>query len=395
MYNSIKIDLEPYTSVTVSSLKEVDDLLEDVLSLDFQLQPRIIDKPVILYGAGSLGKMARDFFTYLKIPFLYIVDKNANQNKKDESWKNIDIVHPDEVGETHKKNNLLVICVVTTPLIPLRDELKNNGWEDIAFFYDISQAYCDRHPLNNGWFLGKLNDNDKESIRKVFSLFADDVSRSYYVQFITWRKLRTELLFSDLEINNDNRFFIPEITNVLRGDEIFLDCGAHKGSVIEKYLKLVNKDYKEIWAIEPDPLNIDALKTRLVNKPNIHVINHALSNKNGKEKFYQGFNFASKLSENGNDIIDITKLDRLNIAATFIKMHLEGGELNAITGAQKTIKENRPIIAITLYHNSDGVWRIILFLMNLLENYCFHFRLHSWAGTGAVLYAIPIERNKW
>ena len=111
----------------------------------------------------------------------------------------------------------------------LQDELKNNGWKDIAFFYDVSEAYRDRHPLSNGWFLGKFSEKEKESIEKVYSSLVDNISRAYYVQFLAWRRLKVELLFDGLEINTDNRFFIPEITDTLHENEVFVDCGAHKG----------------------------------------------------------------------------------------------------------------------------------------------------------------------
>jgi len=200
MDSNKKYKLEPYISITVPLLKEAGNILENILLSDYEFESREVDKPVIIYGAGSLGKMAKDFFNYLKVPFLYVVDQNAGQYKTDECWRNIEIIHPDDVREIDKKNSLLVICVVTTPIIALHDKLKNNGWQDIAFFYDLCENYRFQHPLNNGWFLGKLNENDKKSIRKVFSLLADDISKAYYVQFITWRKLRIELLFSDLEI---------------------------------------------------------------------------------------------------------------------------------------------------------------------------------------------------
>jgi len=131
-------NFKPYTSLVIPSLKKMDALLEKILSTNFKFESRKIDKPVILYGAGSLGKMAKDFFNHLNIPFLYVVDRNASQYKNDKFWKNIKIVHPDDTENMDKKNCLLVICVLTTPLIALRDELKNNGWEDVAFFYDVS-----------------------------------------------------------------------------------------------------------------------------------------------------------------------------------------------------------------------------------------------------------------
>ncbi len=90
----------------------------------------------------------------------------------------------------------------------------------------------------------------------------------------------------------------------------------------------------------------------------------------------------------------MTTLDILNLPATFIKMHLEGGVLSALISAINTIKEFRPILAITFYHNLDGVSKLPLYLINSLQNYRYHVRLDSWGGTGAVLYAVPKERTK-
>ncbi|MFA6096769.1 MAG: FkbM family methyltransferase [Candidatus Paceibacterota bacterium] len=391
--NKIIQSAEPYTSIKVSSLRSGDELLEGILSSDRELFPRKIDRPVVLYGAGSLGKMAKNFFDYLHMPYLYVVDKNAAQYKKDKYWQGVNIIHPSEVKETDKTNCLLVICIVTIPLIALRDQLRDDGWGDVAFFYDVSEFYSNRYPINNGWFLNKINENEKKAIGKVYSSFADDTSRLYYLQFLAWRKLRIELLFESLEVNNDNRFFIPEVVSVLHGDEVFVDCGAHWGFVMEKFVKVVEHRYKALYAIEPDSNNVKMLEERLKNISSIKILKCALGDVNGEGKFYQGFDYASKLSENGGDLVKITTLDRMNIPATFIKLHLEGGDLKALKGAVNTIREYRPIIAVTIYHNADGVWETPYFLMSNTRNYKYYLRLHSWGGTGAVLYAIPKERK--
>jgi hypothetical protein len=52
------------------------------------------------------------------------------------------------------------------------------------------------------------------------------------------------------------------------------------------------------------------------------------------------------------------------------------------------------VIAATVYHNDDGIWKTPLWMMHSLEDYRFLFRVHSWCGTGAVLYAIPAERPR-
>ena len=86
-------------------------------------------------------------------------------------------------------------------------------------------------------------------------------------------------------------------------------------------------------------------------------------------------------------------LDALSVAPTFVKFHLEVAELNALKGARETLLSCRPIIAATVYHNADGIWRTPLWLMETLPRYRFLFRAHSWCGTGAVIYAIPNERH--
>jgi hypothetical protein len=75
-----------------------------------------------------------------------------------------------------------------------------------------------------------------------------------------------------------------------------------------------------------------------------------------------------------------------------VKLHLEGAELLALTGARETLLSSRPIVAATVYHNADGIWKTALWLMQTLPNYSFLFRLDSWCGTGAIIYAIPSER---
>ena len=367
-------------------------VLERLLMSEISLSPRNVDKPIILYGAGSLGKMAKAFFNFLNIKLLYFVDKKSKNLKMDEFWGSTEIVHPDEVNEVDKKKSLLIICIVTTPLISLRDELKAQGWKDIAFFYDVCEAYTDRYPLYNGWILKKQNKNEIDSIKDVFTAL-DEISRKYYLQFIAWRRLRIELLFKDIQIK-DNRYFIPEIVENLHENEVFIDCGAYDGTISKKIVELTNGKYHSIYAIEADNDSFVKLEENLKNIPRTKTINIALGDKIGQANFYQGFGYASKLNELGNSSIEISTLDQLNIPATFIKMHLEGAELSSLKGAIDTIKKFRPIIAVTIYHNSDGVYKMPLYLINNTNEYRYSMRLDSWGGTGAVFYAIPEERLK-
>jgi hypothetical protein len=112
----------------------------------------------------------------------------------------------------------------------------------------------------------------------------------------------------------------------------------------------------------------------------------------GRTLFHDGLGYASQVSETGRIDTEMRPIDGLGLAPTFIKLHLEGYELEALKGARRTLLEKRPILLATVYHNDDGIWRTPLWLMKTLTDYRLLFRLHSYCGTSAVIYAIPAER---
>lgn len=64
----------------------------------------------------------------------------------------------------------------------------------------------------------------------------------------------------------------------------------------------------------------------------------------------------------------------------FIKMDIEGAELEALKGAEAVIRRFKPKLAITVYHNFKDFWTIPQFLDSLQLGYCFylrHFKIHA------------------
>lgn len=74
--------------------------------------------------------------------------------------------------------------------------------------------------------------------------------------------------------------------------------------------------------------------------------------------------------------------------ATFIKMDIEGAELNALIGAEKTIRKSRPKLAISVYHKRRDIWEIPMLLLKYNPDYRFYLRCYSFTGNDTVLYAI-------
>lgn len=382
----------------IKSYEFIDDISRK-LNISKFIPISIKDKSVILYGAGNLGKMAKKYLDKLKIPVSFIIDSNPDKCTIDPFWNNVKIMKLDEVPLYARLEYTTLICIVTTPFLKLYNELRSFEYKNIIPFYDITLSHQHKHPLNNGWYIDSLNEEDIENIKHFLSMLEDDISRAYYIQFIAWHSLREEWIFKDLQISNNNRYFISEILNILKDNETFVDIGSHHGEVTIKFMDVVKNKFKKIYCIEPDDENIEILLKKLEINKNLHNIEicpFVISNKNEVRKFFYGLDYLSQLTD-FDELDDIKyvktyKIDDLNIKPSFMKIHTEGNECNIIKGGINTIKQHRPIIVVTSYHNVNGLWKLPILLLNSLENYIYYFRLHSWCGTGSVIYAIPKER---
>jgi FkbM family methyltransferase len=150
------------------------------------------------------------------------------------------------------------------------------------------------------------------------------------------------------------------------GSDVVIDAGANQGFV-SLYLASLLDSTGQLWAFEPDGKNIATIKENLSLNPGIAtpvtIVDLLLWNKNQMVEFYEAGSVGSSahyipdkekavmkqaitldewVAEN-----NITKID-------FIKMDIEGAELEAIEGAVETIKKFKPNFAIASYHIING-----------------------------------------
>jgi len=147
--------------------------------------------------------------------------------------------------------------------------------------------------------------------------------------------------------------------------------------------------------VEGDRANLAVLGRELAAdtrvRDRVRVLPCVVSEAQGSAPFFEGLGYASQLSPLGPNRMEFTTLDRLDLQPTFVKLHLEGHELAALKGGLQMLQRHRPLVATTSYHNRLGLHELPGWLMDHLEGYRFLLRLHSWCGTGAVVYAIPKE----
>jgi FkbM family methyltransferase len=369
------------------------ELLARLAAAPCTFAPAATGRPLALYGAGNLGRLARDFVRAVGRDLVMVVDRNARSIADDPAWSGIPVLHPDAVAERDRAELLFAVSVATAPYVPLEHALHEAGFRHVVPFYDWAENFRDRHPLSNGWFAPPLSDAEQAATAAVLARWDDDVSRAHHLQFLAWRRLREEWTFEPALAPDCARFFIPEVAEALHHSETLLDGGAHHGEVSEAFMARTGCRFERIVAVEPDPASRAVLQARLGGEPRIIVMDCVLGERDSNAVFHNGLDYVSQLSPTGTMTLPVRAIDSIGLSPTFVKLHLEGHELPALKGARETLSRCRPIVAATVYHNADGIWKTAAWLMDTLPRCRFLFRTHSWCGTGAVVYAIPSERT--
>jgi len=229
--------------------------------------------------------------------------------------------------------------------------------------------------------------NNIELVEQNIDLLADEKSKEVYKKMIEYRMKRKRKVFPQYTV--DNQYFSEDIIK-LSSEEVFIDCGAFIGDTVDMFRKKVNDKYKKIVCFEPDEANFIILNNSIKECPNIYVYNMGVYSKECEMKFDAGKSDTSSLNESGSNTIKVINLDNIKDCndATFIKMDIEGSELEALKGAENIIVNNKPKLAICIYHSEHDMIDIIKYVHELVPDYKLYVRQHSTYESETVLYAV-------
>lgn len=206
----------------------------------------------------------------------------------------------------------------------------------------------------------------------------------------------------------DNAWTNQILTRVLTKNSNCIDVGCNTGDFVKPILQLAPLGYH--YAFEPIPRLATRLRKRF---PNIDVRQIALSDSEGETTFWYVVSAPalSSLKKQSCDVHDpdavtepiTVKTQRLDDVLTpefkidFIKVDVEGAELQVFRGGVQTLKNHKPYIVFEHggvdsseeYH--DGIWHDGR-IYDLLVNECSLqiFELQSWLGGIA-----PLSREQF
>lgn len=221
-----------------------------------------------------------------------------------------------------------------------------------------------------------------EALKETYDMLCDEVSRETMVEYLRvfvqsgWYKLP--------ECDGRNKYFAgygrgenTELLYAHRQDEVWVNCGASIGDTVLVYC---SEGYtaQRIYAFEGSK----AIYRQLCNNVNFLPEQY-------RDKVLPINEFISEESNWDNIITE---------KITLINADIEGAELSLLHVMKERIKQDRPVVAICVYHKHEDLVEIPQFIDGVVENYKYLLRKYPCSVSNImhtselVLYAIPNER---
>lgn len=214
-------------------------------------------------------------------------------------------------------------------------------------------------------------------------------------------------------------FDFPEL---FRKGTAFIDGGCYNGETSGSFAAMCRGNYSKIIAFEPDPKNYQNCKAFFENsglrwelKPvglsaktevsgffadgtgGSRIVLECEEEKAGAYNLGVDMEYIEDAATQGVNEIQTVALDDMTeeVEVGFIKLDVEGVELDALHGAEQTIQRDTPFLAICVYHRRGDILSIMDYLHSLVPQY--HFWLRHYGGligTDTILYAAVPTENK-
>lgn len=355
----------------------------------------IENKKVFLYGAGNIGKKMAKILKESNVNLLGFIDRNEQLPKE---ILNLNVYIPeDDIINEYKEESYIILAGLfhLKQCEEIKSYLNKLGFKKIYALHEVNLTKfgCEE-------FYGSLSKkeengfdikNVKDKVIKAYKLLEKEEDKNLYIEYV---KAHITMDFTNFlePLPMDLQYLAHDIEHIKNYDT-FIDCGAYDGDTIRnlicKGIKL-----KNIVAFEPQKELFDSLQKTIKYIENIET---AITVPCGVYSEAQTYKFkkkqdalsSSSIDDNGDDMIQCVSIDELikGIKPTFIKMDIEGAEVNALKGAKETIRKYRPQLAICVYHSLSDIWEIPLLIHSIDPTYKFYLRNYNYMGLETVLYA--------
>lgn len=341
---------------------------------------------VYLYGAGNGCGVYIDLLNRFHIPIRAILDTNRQG-----TYRSYPVLRYDDFLRSQMPNPETTGIVISAPAFAdeIHSKLSDVFPERNLFQFDVwAFAAADspaafRKYLQNNW----------HALHRLYNDLQDDGSRQTLLSVLEGRVTGDLSFFRSCSCPD---MYEPKDIYTLSGREVLVDLGAYDGDTLSKFIEAC-PDYAAAYGFEPEPAfaeALDSLSRREANRgKKLSVVKKGAWHQTGTVSFAWDGNDGGTIrtgnAQEGEVRIQTVRVDdAVREPISFLKMDIEGAELNALKGSEKQISANHPKLAICVYHKPEDLTDIWEYLRDLVPEYRFYLRHHGAAGADTVLYAV-------
>ena len=319
------------------------------------------EKPTVLYGMGLGAEKIMDTLSQYGVEVCDIFA--SDEFVRGHSFRGFKVLKYSEVCEKYEDFNV-VLCFASR-LDEVIEKIEQINKEHTVFAPDVPVA-------GGGLFSREFIAENEEKFDFVYNNLADEESRKTYLDIINFKVSgKIEYLLNSFADKDEIYRDILKLNSF----ENIIDLGAYDGDTIREFLAFTGGEYSYITALEPDEKNYAKLLKNTEELFDIACLNMGAWDKKDTLIFAGKAGRNSKLSAEGRSV-EVIDVDSLELAPTFIKMDIEGAELKALCGAEKTIKKYAPKLYVCAYHRNEDLFSLPLKIWDMNPDYKIFFR-HS------------------
>ena len=345
-----------------------------------------------IFGAGKTAKI---FKSILEKNNKKVISFITSQNSSSEI-ENIPVINLTECNKELDHSIPVIIAVFNREenahMNFITEYLRKFRFKKIINLYEFFGEYSSQ--IDNLYWLTNIEyyHANLSKLLIVNELFTEQKSIDIYYSIINF--LKTFNLDTLPNPEPANQYF-PDNIKVWDGRDAFLDIGSFDGQTIMDAFKKFGK-LRTAIAYEPDPKNIKQIRDKIREikiADKIFIIPCGVWSRTENLRFSSGMGEGSAIQTDGDINIQCLSLDDtlLGVRPGYIKMDIEGSELEALRGGELLIKKYTPSLAISLYHKPEHLFEIPLLISSWGLSYNFYIRSHGNNLFETVLYCSPTK----
>jgi FkbM family methyltransferase len=293
------------------------------------------------------------------------------------------------VAHLSNLDRAIPIVIASHRTLRATEQLRSMGFRIVLPFAALQVMAPDLFPPHM-FYDGLLEDlaGNADQYSWLNKNLADQRSRDVLEAVLDYRQtLDAEVLAPVLD---DDDLYAPKVLFEFSEHESYIDGGSYDGDTIRSFITRVNNRFDDIFAFEPDPVTFKKLRNKFAAEKRVHPFHAGLFSKKGTLKFRDDASRGATFAADGEIEMPITTIDAALAGkrVTYIKLNIEGAEIDALNGARSTITKFLPRLAISVYHRPTDLWQIPQLVRGLNADYDLYLRQHDGGIIETVLYAL-------